>query len=164
MEIKHNYFSDESEIMAELEAAGHQSVDLEFGAESNGPHWHDFDAVVYITDGELTVTDISGRRYKVYAPQDIDMIKTLRDKNVRIKAKPPAESPWYNILISWFPMLVLIGVWIFFMRQMQSGGGKALRCGRADAGAGAGHPGDFLFVGRHKFSSRYTFDPLGAGE
>ena len=58
MEIKHDYFSDESEIRAELEAAGQQSVDLEFGAESNGPHWHDFDAVVYITDGELTVTDV----------------------------------------------------------------------------------------------------------
>jgi cell division protease FtsH len=57
----------------------------------------------------------------------------LREKNVRIKAKPPTESPWYNILISWFPMLVLIGVWIFFMRQMQSGGGKALSFGKSRA-------------------------------
>ena len=88
---------------------------------------------VIIQGQELTVTDINGRRYKVYAPQDVDMIKTLRVKNVRIKAKPPADSPWYNILISWFPMLVLIGVWVFFMRQMQSGGGKAMSFGKSRA-------------------------------
>ncbi len=88
---------------------------------------------VIIQGQELTVTDINGRRYKVFAPQDVDLIKTLRLKNVRIKAKPPADSPWYNILISWFPMLVLIGVWIFFMRQMQSGGGKAMSFGKSRA-------------------------------
>jgi cell division protease FtsH len=82
---------------------------------------------------ELTATDSSGHKYKVYTPQDPDLIKTLRSKNVRIKAKPPNDSPWYNILISWFPMLVLIGVWIFFMRQMQSGGGKALSFGKSRA-------------------------------
>ncbi len=88
---------------------------------------------VIIQGQELTVTDTTGRRYKVYAPQDVDLIKTLRLKNVRIKAKPPADSPWYNILISWFPMLVLIGVWVFFMRQMQSGGGKAMSFGKSRA-------------------------------
>jgi cell division protease FtsH len=88
---------------------------------------------VVIQGQELSVTGIDGRRYKIFAPQDIDMIKTLRDKNIVIKAKPPADSPWYNILISWFPMLVLIGVWIFFMRQMQSGGGKALSFGKSRA-------------------------------
>jgi cell division protease FtsH len=88
---------------------------------------------VVIQGQELTVTDIDGRRSRVYAPQDIDLIKILRNKNISIKAKPPAESPWYNILISWFPMLVLIGVWIFFMRQMQSGGGKALSFGKSRA-------------------------------
>ncbi len=88
---------------------------------------------VVIQGQELAVTDIDGRRYKIYAPQDIDLIKILRDKNISIKAKPPADSPWYNILISWFPMLVLIGVWIFFMRQMQSGGGKALSFGKSRA-------------------------------
>jgi cell division protease FtsH len=82
---------------------------------------------------ELTATDTSGRRYKVYTPQDPELIKTLREKNVRLIARPPAESPWYNILIGWFPMLVLIGVWIFFMRQMQSGGGKALSFGKSRA-------------------------------
>jgi cell division protease FtsH len=88
---------------------------------------------VIIQGQELTVTDINGRRYKVYAPNDADLIKTLRSKEIRIKAKPPADSPWYNILISWFPMLILIGVWIFFMRQMQTGGGKAMSFGKSRA-------------------------------
>ena len=91
---------------------------------------------VIIQGQELTVTDINGRRYKVFAPQDVDLIKTLRLKNVRIKAKPPADSPWYNILISWFPMLVLIGVWIFFMRQVQGGSGKAMSFGKSRARLG----------------------------
>jgi cell division protease FtsH len=88
---------------------------------------------VIIQGQELLVTDTNGRHYKIYAPQDPDLIKTLRSKNVRIKAKPPADSPWYNILISWFPMLVLIGVWVFFMRQMQAGGGKAMSFGKSRA-------------------------------
>ncbi len=88
---------------------------------------------VVIQGQELTVTDVNRRKFKVYAPQDTDLIWTLRNKDVRIKAKPPAESPWYNILISWFPMLILIGVWIFFMRQMQAGGGKALSFGKSRA-------------------------------
>jgi cell division protease FtsH len=88
---------------------------------------------VIIQGHELLVTDTNGRHYKIYSPQDPDLIKILRNKNVRIKAKPPADSPWYNILISWFPMLVLIGVWIFFMRQMQAGGGKAMSFGKSRA-------------------------------
>jgi cell division protease FtsH len=53
---------------------------------------------------------------------------------VAIKAKPEATSPWYmSVLVSWFPMIILIGVWIFFMRQMQSGGGKALSFGKSRA-------------------------------
>ncbi len=88
---------------------------------------------VVIQGQELTVTDVNRRKFKVYAPQDTDLIRTLRNKDVRIKAKPPADSPWYNILISWFPMLILIGVWIFFMRQMQAGGGKALSFGKSRA-------------------------------
>jgi cell division protease FtsH len=88
---------------------------------------------VVIQGHELHVTDTNKSRYKIYAPQDPDLIKILRSKNIRIKAKPPADSPWYNILISWFPMLVLIGVWIFFMRQMQAGGGKAMSFGKSRA-------------------------------
>jgi len=91
-------------------------------------------AEVVIQGQELFVTDVNRNRFKVFAPQDTDLIKILRQKGVSIKAKPPSESPWYmSILVSWFPMVVLIGVWIFFMRQMQSGGGKALSFGKSRA-------------------------------
>ncbi len=89
---------------------------------------------VIIQGQELIITDANRRRYKVYAPQDADLIKILRQKGIVIQAKPPAETPWYmSILVSWFPMIVLIGVWIFFMRQMQSGGGKAMSFGKSRA-------------------------------
>jgi cell division protease FtsH len=91
-------------------------------------------ADVVIQGQQLIVTDADRNRFKVYAPQDLDLIKILRQKGVAIQAKPPAETPWYmSILVSWFPMLILIGVWIFFMRQMQSGGGKALSFGKSKA-------------------------------
>ncbi len=91
-------------------------------------------AEVVIQGQELFVTDTNRNRFKVYAPQDADLIKILREKGVVIQAKPPSESPWYmSVLYSWFPMIVLVGVWIFFMRQMQSGGGKALSFGKSRA-------------------------------
>ena len=91
-------------------------------------------AEVVIQGQELLVTDSNRNRFKVFAPQDADLIKILREKGVVIQAKPPSESPWYmSVLVSWFPMIVLIGVWIFFMRQMQSGGGKALSFGKSRA-------------------------------
>jgi len=78
--------------------------------------------------------DKEKNRFKTYAPEDPEMIKILRDKKVVINAKKEEESPvWQNILISWFPMILLIGVWIFFMRQMQVGGGKALSFGKSKA-------------------------------
>ena len=89
---------------------------------------------VVLQGQELFVTDTNRNQFKVFAPQDSDMIRILRDKGVTIEAKPPQEAPWYmNILVSWFPMIVLIGVWIFFMRQMQAGGGKALSFGKSRA-------------------------------
>ena len=61
-------------------------------------------------------------------------MKLLRTHNVKINAKPDDEGGlWQNIFISWFPMLLLIGVWIFFMRQMQAGGGKAMAFGKSKA-------------------------------
>jgi cell division protease FtsH len=91
-------------------------------------------AEVIIQGQELLVTDTNRNRFKIYSPQDKDLINTLREKNVIISAKPPAENPWYmSVLVSWFPMLILIGVWIFFMRQMQAGGGKALSFGKSRA-------------------------------
>ncbi len=91
-------------------------------------------ARVVLQGQELFVTDVNRNHFKVFAPQDSDMIGILRAKGVTIEAKPPQEAPWYmNILVSWFPMIVLIGVWIFFMRQMQAGGGKALSFGKSRA-------------------------------
>jgi len=89
---------------------------------------------VVIQGQELYVNDVNEGRFKVYAPEDADLIKILRQKGVVINAKPPSENPWYmSVLVSWFPMIVLIGVWIFFMRQMQAGGGKALSFGKSRA-------------------------------
>ncbi|MEA1946940.1 MAG: ATP-dependent zinc metalloprotease FtsH [Thermodesulfobacteriota bacterium] len=89
---------------------------------------------VVIQGQELFTTDTNHNRFKVYAPQDTDLIKILRQKGVAISAKPETDSPWYmNVLVSWFPMIVLIGVWIFFMRQMQAGGGKAMSFGKSRA-------------------------------
>ncbi len=91
-------------------------------------------AEVVIQGQELFVTDINRNQFKVFAPQDADLIKILRQKGVSINARPPSESPWYiSILVSWLPMIVLIGIWIFFMRQMQAGGGKALSFGKSRA-------------------------------
>ena len=71
---------------------------------------------------------------QTYAPQDAGLVNRLIEKKVEIKAEPPEESPWYmTLLVSWFPMLLLIGVWVFFMRQMQNGGGKAMSFGRSRA-------------------------------
>ena len=75
-----------------------------------------------------------GKDFKSYTPDDPDLIKTLRGHNVKINAKPDDESGfWQSILVSWLPMLLLIGVWIFFMRQMQAGGGKAMSFGKSKA-------------------------------
>ncbi len=77
---------------------------------------------------------VNGRAFKTYAPKDVDLVKILRQANVKIAAKPVEESPWYwTLIISWLPMLLLVGVWIFFMRQMQAGGGKALSFGKSRA-------------------------------
>lgn len=77
----------------------------------------------------------NGQTIITYTPDDPDLIRLLREKNVNIQARPPEETPLFlNILISWFPMLLLIGVWIFFMRQMQSGGGRgAMSFGKSKA-------------------------------
>jgi cell division protease FtsH len=75
-----------------------------------------------------------GKEFKSYAPEDQELMKVLRDYSVRITAKPDEESGfWQSIFVSWLPMLLLIGVWIFFMRQMQAGGGKAMAFGKSKA-------------------------------
>ncbi|WP_119460238.1 ATP-dependent zinc metalloprotease FtsH [Rhodospirillaceae bacterium SYSU D60014] len=76
-----------------------------------------------------------GRAFTTYAPNDPNLVNRLADRGVNISAAPEEEPvhPLVSILISWFPMLLLIGVWIFFMRQMQSGGGKAMGFGKSRA-------------------------------
>ena len=71
--------------------------------------------------------------FKTYAPKDSELIGLLRSKGVKISVKPQEDSSWFQVLLSWVPMLLLIGVWIFFMRQMQAGGGKALSFGKSRA-------------------------------
>jgi len=81
-------------------------------------------------NGEMT----DGKGFKSYSPADPDLVKLLNDKKVEITAKPKDDSPWYTtLLVSWLPMLVLVGIWIFFMRQMQAGGGKAMSFGKSRA-------------------------------
>ena len=76
-----------------------------------------------------------GRAFSTYTPNDPGIVDRLRSGNVRISAAPKEEgmSGLLGILISWFPMLLVIGVWIFFMRQMQGGGGKAMGFGKSKA-------------------------------
>ena len=76
-----------------------------------------------------------GSAFSTYAPSDPNLVPKLTANGVRFNAAPVDDNmnPLLNILISWFPMLLLIGVWIFFMRQMQSGGGKAMGFGKSRA-------------------------------
>ena len=78
----------------------------------------------------------SGEKFTTYSPGDDHLVDDLLANGVEIRARPPEQrSLLVEILISWFPMLLLIGVWIFFMRQMQGGGGGrgALSFGKSRA-------------------------------
>ncbi len=92
------------------------------------------DSVVQVTIQGDNISGISSQGpFKTYAPKDPELIKLLRGKGIKIAAKPEDESPWFQVFLSWVPMLLLIGVWIFFMKQMQVGGGKALSFGKSRA-------------------------------
>ena len=89
---------------------------------------------VTIQGNKVSGRYLDGRKFKLFVPEYPDLVKNLREKGVEISARPPEDSPfWQSILISWLPMLLLIAVWIFFMRQMQVGGGKALAFGKSRA-------------------------------
>ncbi len=89
---------------------------------------------VRIQGPKITGMLTSEGKFSTYAPDDPKLVETLVDAGVQVKAEPQEEAPWYvTVLVSWFPMLLLIGVWIFFMRQMQGGGGKAMSFGRSRA-------------------------------
>ncbi len=73
------------------------------------------------------------QRFRSYGPKD-DAIERFLTSQTAVTVKPEANDPWYVILlVQWFPMLLLVGVWIFFMRQMQMGGGKAMAFGKSKA-------------------------------
>ena len=89
---------------------------------------------VKIQGSRISGVLVNDQRFTSYAPDDPTLVDTLVKSNVQVKAEPQEEAPWYmTVLVSWFPMLLLIGVWIFFMRQMQGGGGKAMSFGRSRA-------------------------------
>jgi len=89
---------------------------------------------VLIQGQNLTGKYTAGDEFKTFAPQDAEVSKLLQGKDVVVKAEPEAGDPiYYVVLVQWFPILLLIGVWIFFMRQMQVGGGKAMSFGKSRA-------------------------------
>ena len=89
---------------------------------------------VIIKDSNITGQLKDGKRFKTYAPAYPDLVKVLRSQNVRITVKPSEQNPWYwNLFFSWGPVILLAAIWIFFMRQMQAGGNRALSFGKAKA-------------------------------
>ncbi len=88
---------------------------------------------VEVQDRNITWIDTEGKHFKTYAPEDPEMIKILRENRVVINAKKENDISLIQIIIIWGPMILLIGVWLFFMRQMQIGSGKALSFGKSKA-------------------------------
>jgi cell division protease FtsH len=75
-----------------------------------------------------------GKEFRTYKPADASLSETLLEKKIEVSARPEEEKfSWFSLFISWFPLILLVGVWIFFMRQMQAGGGKAMAFGKSRA-------------------------------
>ncbi len=84
--------------------------------------------------GQYASADGAVGRFKTYIPNDDNLIRLLREHQVRIQVEPPEKNSYImQFLLSWAPVMLLIGLWIFFMRQMQSGGSKALSFGKSRA-------------------------------
>ena len=90
---------------------------------------------VNISGNNITGFLNDGRAFNTFTPNYPNLVDKLNQYGVKINAEPADRSmhPLLSVLLSWFPMLLLIGVWIFFMRQMQSGGGKAMGFGKSKA-------------------------------
>ena len=89
---------------------------------------------VTVQGSDISGTYVDSDKFTTYSPYDPNLIADLREKGVEIEAKPDEDrSFWVTLLVSWGPILLLIAVWIFFMRQMQSGGGKAMSFGKSKA-------------------------------
>jgi cell division protease FtsH len=87
---------------------------------------------VTLQGGDITGTTARGP-FHTFAPKDSGLITLLKDKGVKIWAKPENGNGWFREILSWVPMLLMIGVWIFFMRRMQGGGGNLLSFGKNKA-------------------------------
>jgi cell division protease FtsH len=91
-------------------------------------------ARVVITGQDLTYATKGGENFRTYAPSQYDgLANVLVDKGVVVQAREATASPWTSLLFTWGPMLLVLGFWVFFMRQMQSGGNKALSFGKSKA-------------------------------
>ena len=89
---------------------------------------------VTITGNEITGVNTANESFRSYAPPQYEgLANRLIERNVIVSAREPATSPWATLLYSWAPILLMIGFFIFFMRQMQSGGNKALSFGKSKA-------------------------------
>jgi cell division protease FtsH len=91
-------------------------------------------AKVTITGQDIAGATKDGNSFETYAPEDPDLVSKLVSSGVNVTAKPEdSGNPYVRMLISWLPILVMIGAWIFFMRQMQGGGGRAMGFGKSRA-------------------------------
>ncbi|MEE3330702.1 MAG: ATP-dependent zinc metalloprotease FtsH [Myxococcota bacterium] len=93
-------------------------------------------AEVTIEDGHVTGTHTDGREFKSYVqPEAIsEVLPVLKQYQVKVDIKPKEEgSFWRQVMLMWFPLVLFIGLWVFFIRQMQSGGGKAMSFGKSKA-------------------------------
>lgn len=89
---------------------------------------------VVIAGNDVLGKYTDGKDFRTYRPTDASISESLIEKKVEVSAKPEEEKfSWFSIFISWFPLILLVGVWIFFMRQMQAGGGKAMSFGKSRA-------------------------------
>ena len=92
-------------------------------------------ASVTMSGAEIYSMTNDGKRYVTYAPYSPSTVDTLLENNVKVEAKPQDTSgdTLWSIIISWFPMILLVGVWIFFMRQASAGNNKAMSFGKSRA-------------------------------
>ena len=89
---------------------------------------------VVIVGNDITGVTKGLENFRTYAPFQYEgLANRLIERGVSVESKAPTESPWAAILYSWAPILLMIGFWIFFMRQVQSGGNKALSFGKSKA-------------------------------
>lgn len=90
---------------------------------------------ITIEEGSISGIQIDGGEFTTYAPTiSQDLLALLKEKQIKVKAQPKDEGGfWRQIMVMWFPLLLFVGIWIFFIRQMQSGGGKAMSFGKSKA-------------------------------